>query len=562
MLSFYVSHASLLATSAYRPVARSLRSVSLSAVTPEGLPFESLSSLRPELLAGTQRLGYTVLTDIQARALPPALAGRDVVGKAKTGSGKTVVFGLALLSRLDMKLASAGRPQALVLSPTRELAQQLVGAVRGLAVGLEGTRVVAATGGARSKEQRDSIAAGVHVVVGTPGRVLQMLDAGYIDPSALRTLVLDEADTLLNMGFEEEVHRIIKQLPSSSSGGDALRRQTLLFSATWPTKVEALSARVQSRPQIISDGDGDGDGDGGAAAAQVDRSLLRQSALLLPAGIDRTAVLCAVLAARGRSVDHNPSPGAEAEAEAEAESDLADLAVVFCETRRQCREVAERLQARGAAALALHGDLEQRDRDRVLVRFRNGSCRVLVATNVAARGLDVAGIGLVVCYELSSGQDCGELHTHRVGRTARAESAGEALSLVMLASASAEPRGGGFGGGGGDGGGGDGGGGRGGGRGSRGGGRDAGRGGGRGGGGGSGSELGRLQAIEASLGGEKIPRVQWADARENTNSAGRRAGSPGAAGLAAGWSAEWRTLLVRRGVEQKTNGPSTRGRHG
>ena len=188
---------------------------------------------------------------------------------------------------------------------------------------------------------------------------------------------------------------------------------------------------------------------------------------------------------------------------------------------------------------------------RVLVRFRNGSCRILVATNVAARGLDVAGIGLVVCYELSGGQDCGELYTHRVGRTARAESAGEALSLVALASAELRDGGrdGGRGDGRGDGGGGRSG--RGGGRG--GGGRDAGRGGGgRGGGGGSGggSELGRLEAIEASLGGERIPRVKWADAPENTNSAGRRAGSPGAAGLAAGWSAEWRTLLVQHGVGQ------------
>ena len=500
-----------------------------------------MSSLRPELLAGTQRLGYTALTDIQERALPPALAGRDVVGKAKTGSGKTVVFGLALLQRLDMNMSSAGRPQALVLSPTRELAQQLVGAVRGLAVGLDGTRVVAVTGGATSRDQRDAIAAGVHVVVGTPGRVLAMLDAGYMDPSALRTLVLDEADTLLNMGFEEEVHRIIKQLPRSASGGDAIGRQTLLFSATWPAKVETLSARVQSRPEVVSDGDGDGDGAGGAAAAQVDRSLLRQTALLLPAGTDRAAVLCAVLAARGDGggavLGAPPKPEAEVEAKVEAGP---GLAVVFCETKQQCREVAARLQEDGAAALALHGDLEQRERDRVLVRFRNGSCRILVATNVAARGLDVAGIGLVVCYELSGGQDCGERHTHRVGRTARAESAGEALSLVRLADA--EPRGGGGGGGGGVGGGG-------GGRGGRGGG---GRSGGRGGGGsGGGSELGRLEAIEASLGGEKIPRVQWADAPENSNSAGRRAGSPGTAGLAAGWSAEWRTLLVQGGRRDK-----------
>ena len=255
MFFWVASHASLLrATSAYRPVARTLRGVSLSAVAPEGLPFESLSSLRPELLAGTQRLGYTALTDIQARALPPALAGRDVVGKAKTGSGKTVVFGLALLQRLDMRLASAGRPQAIVLSPTRELAQQLVGAVRGLAVGLDGTRVVAVTGGAIAKVQRDAIAAGVHVVVGTPGRVLQMLDAGYIDPSALRTLVLDEADTLLNMGFEEEVHCILKHLPG------AAQRQTLLFSATWPAKVADAPALSPGTSNGTGTGPGPGPG--------------------------------------------------------------------------------------------------------------------------------------------------------------------------------------------------------------------------------------------------------------------------------------------------------------
>lgn len=331
-----------------------MRARALSAV---GKPFESLDSLRPELLAGVQRLGYTALTAIQARALPPALAGQDIVGKAKTGSGKTVAFGLALLQRLDLTLDSGFRPQALVLSPTRELAQQLVGAVRGLAVGLPGTRVVAVTGGATSRDQRAAIKAGAHVIIGTPGRVLAMLDAGYMDASQLGTLVLDEADSLLDMGFEEEVVRILNHLPRS--------RQTLLFSATWPDKVEQLSARVQTQPVTVSDGRDDGDGDV-VSAAQVDRALLRQKAVLFPSGVDRNTVLCAILSAS-------------------ADADRG-LAVVFCETKQQCRKVAAHLQARGASALALHGDLEQRDRDKVLVRFRNGSCRILVATNVAARG--------------------------------------------------------------------------------------------------------------------------------------------------------------------------------
>ena len=537
-------------------VARASRN-SLASAEPNG-PFENLESLRPELLTGVQRSGYTTLTDIQARALPPALAGRDIIGKAKTGSGKTVVFGLALLQRLDMGLASAGKPQALVLSPTRELAQQLVIAVRGLAVGLSGARVVAVTGGAKSREQRAAIAAGAHVLVGTPGRILAMLDAGYLDPCQLGTLVLDEADSLLDMGFETEVSSIIEHLPQD--------RQTLLFSATWPEKVERLSARVQSRPTIISDGDGEGgSAAGGGSPAQVDRALLRQKAVLIPAGVDRKQVLCAVLSAsaEGHAGADSPAGGGGEPC----------LAVVFCETKQQCREVSSHLQARGAAALALHGDLDQKDRDKVLVRFRNGSCRILVATNVAARGLDVAGITLVVCYELSGGAGGAEAYTHRVGRTARAESVGDAISLVVLGDGR-----------------------------SKGDGRSRGLASressverridpsdgvaytkaewveflgeeacevaweaaevapapGIGGGilqGGvtrdpppgmlsfpSGGELRRLEALDDALGGAPIPRVDWGAAPEYAMASG---------GLAAGWSAAWRTLLVQGGRSDK-----------
>jgi ATP-independent RNA helicase DbpA len=471
-------------------VARASRN-SLASAEPNG-PFESLESLRPELLTGVQRSGYTTLTDIQARALPPALAGRDIIGKAKTGSGKTAVFGLALLQRLDMGLASAGKPQALVLSPTRELAQQLVIAVRGLAVGLSGARVVAVTGGAKSREQRAAIAAGAHVLVGTPGRILAMLDAGYLDPCQLGTLVLDEADSLLDMGFETEVSSIIERLPQD--------RQTLLFSATWPEKVERLSARVQSRPTIISDGGGSAAG--GGAPAQVDRALLRQKAVLIPAGVDRKQVLCAVLSAcaEGHAGADSPADGGGGEPR---------LAVVFCETKQQCREVSSHLQARGAAALALHGDLDQKDRDKVLVRFRNGSCRILVATNVAARGLDVAGISLVVCYELSGGAGAAEAYTHRVGRTARAESVGDAISLVALGDVALGDV-------------------------ARGDGRPRGR-------GPSGGELRRLEALDDALGGAPIPRVEWG-APEYATASG---------GLAAGWSAMWRTLLVQGGRSEK-----------
>jgi ATP-independent RNA helicase DbpA len=347
--------------------------------------FESLGLLRPELLEAVGRLGFGAMTPIQALALPAALAGRDIVGKAKTGSGKTAVFGLALLQQLDLTLDHrGGRPQAIVLSPTRELATQLVDSTRALAANLQGVRVLSITGGQPSRDQRARLESGAHVVVATPGRCLQLLELGNLDPSHVRCLVLDEADRLLDMGFEEEVNRILKFLPPPG------RRQTLLFSATWDSTVERLSERVQKRPEVVSDGDVTSSQAGpgstsGKAAAQVDRMLLRQSAVLFDGGeTARLDALCHVLATAAV-----PEQGAEASC------------LVFCETRLQCKEVADFLSSCGASALALHGELEQPEREKVLVRFRNKSCRVLVATNVASRGLDVEGVSLVVCYELN-----------------------------------------------------------------------------------------------------------------------------------------------------------------
>lgn len=378
--------------------------------------FASLG-LRPALLQAVDRLGYKTLTDIQERALPCALSGRDVVGKSKTGSGKTCVFGLTLLQNLDLGLDNrGGRPQALVLSPTRELASQLVDVTRGLASCMEGVRVLAVTGGSPSRDQRARLDAGAHVVVATPGRCLQLLELGLLDPRFIKCLVLDEADTLLDMGFEVEVNRIIDKLPPRD------RRQTMLFSATWAERVAELSERVMLRPEVFSDRlQGDtlesGLGSSTAAAEQVDRSLLQQSALLFEGGEEvRLEALCHVLATAA-------APVAVALSEEGAEPSC----VVFCETRQQCNDVAAFLCSRGASALALHGDLEQSEREKVLVRFRNKSCRILVATNVASRGLDVADLSLVICLELNEDPD---VHVHRVGRTARAERAGAAVSLV------------------------------------------------------------------------------------------------------------------------------------
>jgi ATP-independent RNA helicase DbpA len=344
------------------------------------ISFDTLP-LRPELLTGVARLGFTEMTDIQAKALPVSLSGADIVAHARTGSGKTAVFGLTLLQKLDV---SNRTPQAIVLSPTRELAAQLVASIRSLAVGLDGVRVLLVTGGNSSRDQRDALQAGAHVVVGTPGRVLHQLELGRIKTRSLRTVVLDEADRMLDMGFEDEVLGILDYVPPD--------HQTLLFSATWPRVMKELSGRVQRSPKMVG------------AATLLDSTVLKQSVVLCKKGGRDHALQC-LLAGR------EPVP-----------------TLIFCETRIQCKRVTRVLCDLGVSALALHGELEQRDREEVMVCFRNGSARVLVATNVAARGLDVEGVELVICYELAGDA---EVHVHRVGRTARAANHGEAVSLVI-----------------------------------------------------------------------------------------------------------------------------------
>ena len=450
--------------------------------------FSSLVGLRSELLRAVERLGYQNMTEIQQRALPPALAGRDLVGKAKTGSGKTAVFGLALLQKVDLAVDHrGGRPQALVLSPTRELAQQLVGSIRSLGTSMNGLRVVAVTGGMPSKDQRAGLKLGAHVVVATPGRCLQLLENGHLDPAFISSFVMDEADTLLDMGFEEEVNQILQFLPSPGRGNkNKSNRQTLLFSATWGDRVQQLSRRVQHLPEIVSDGgrsqkqqNADAHADTSSPAAQVDRSLLQQSALLFTGGENtRFAALSHVLATSNVVTDSEIGSSS---------------CVVFCETRAQCNSVANFLRSRGASALPLHGDLEQREREKTLARFRNKSCRILVATNVACRGLDVEGVSLVICFELNKEVD---VHIHRVGRTARAESLGTAVSLVSMSVRGRQ---------------------------------------------GGGCEIERLDAIDAAFGGEPIARNTYNHKNGNEEDDLKEKG----------WAAEWSTLLVMGGRKDK-----------
>ncbi len=342
-------------------------------------PFSTLG-LRPGLLASLEQHAYVEMTPIQAQALPPILQGSDVIGQAKTGSGKTAAFGLGLLNPL---VAERLEVQALVLCPTRELADQVAAELRRLAQRIPNTRVLALCGGREFRDQRLALEQGAQIVVGTPGRILDHLRKGTLVLSALRTLVIDEADRMLDMGFVDEVRDITEACPPT--------HQTLLFSATFPDEIATLSRQVQTDPTSVSVG------------TQVEPDQLRQLVYLCERR-QRHKTLVQILA------EHRP-----------------DAALIFCETRKDCERVTEFLAQHGAPALALHGGLEQRDRDDVLVQFTHGSVRLLVATNVAARGLDIPSLPAVIVSELSPDP---ESHLHRIGRTGRAGEAGLALSVV------------------------------------------------------------------------------------------------------------------------------------
>lgn len=339
--------------------------------------------LAPALIANLASLEYTRMTPIQAQSLPLVLDGRDLIAQASTGSGKTVAFGLGLLSRLDPALLAV---QALVLCPTRELADQVARELRRLARTLANVRLVTLCGGSPNGPQLTALAGGVHIVVGTPGRVLKHLDKGTLRLDALTTLVLDEADRMLDMGFADDIHRVVAGAPRE--------RQTLLFSATYPDGMDTISQGLLRHPARV------------AVQESVHPEAIVQQCIEVAAD-QRLSALAALLG------HHAPAS-----------------CVVFCNTKRSCQAVADHLNTLGFAALSLNGDLEQRERDQVLVRFANGSANVLVATDVAARGLDIKELAMVVNYEVS--QDP-QAHVHRVGRTGRAGQQGLALTLASPA---------------------------------------------------------------------------------------------------------------------------------
>lgn len=341
--------------------------------------FSTLNVLPAAQLDNLNELGYLTMTPVQAAALPAILEGRDVRVQAKTGSGKTAAFGLGLLQHID---ASLFQTQSLVLCPTRELADQVAGELRRLARFLPNTKILTLCGGQPFGAQRDSLQHAPHIVVATPGRLLDHLQKGTVSLDALSTLVMDEADRMLDMGFSDAIDEVIRFAPAG--------RQTLLFSATWPEAIAAISGRVQNNPLTIEIDSVD-------ALPAIEQQFFETSQQ------GKIPLLQKLLS------QHQPAS-----------------CVVFCNTKKDCQAVCDALNAAGQSALPLHGDLEQRDRDRTLVRFANGSARVLVATDVAARGLDIKSLELVVNYELAWDP---EVHVHRIGRTARAGNSGLAISF-------------------------------------------------------------------------------------------------------------------------------------
>ncbi|GHB21256.1 ATP-dependent RNA helicase DbpA [Salinicola rhizosphaerae] len=348
--------------------------------SPESLAFTSLA-LKAPLLEGLAALDYREMTPIQAATLPSILDGSDLIGQGKTGSGKTAAFGLGVLSALDVASFDV---QGLVLCPTRELADQVAEELRRLARRLPNVKILSLCGGAPIGPQLNSLAHGAHVVVGTPGRIEDHLRKGALDLSRLRALVLDEADRMLEMGFKETLEAIVAATPAS--------RQTLLFSATYGEAVKPVAERMLKTPRIVE------------VESTHDDQSIRQSFHGVADEASRLPALCRLL------LHHRPASS-----------------VVFCNTRKETQTVAEGLDAAGFSASPLHGDLDQRERDQTLIRFANGSLSILVATDVAARGLDIDALDAVFNYQIAREL---EVHVHRVGRTGRAGAKGLACTLV------------------------------------------------------------------------------------------------------------------------------------
>jgi len=330
------------------------------------------------MLDNLNSLGYVKMTPIQEKGLPLILSNRDFIGQANTGSGKTAAFALGILAKIDVK---NHMPQALVLVPTRELSEQVTGEIRRLARFTSNIKVLAISGGSEERHKVKSLKQGAHIIVGTPGRITKLLDTGILITSDIKVLVLDEADRLLETGTIEEINHIASLTPEN--------RQTMLFSATFPHGIKTLSASLQENAaQVTID-------------SQHQMSTIKQ--LFFKVEDDKNEALLRLLGI------YRP-----------------ESCIVFCNSREACNKVAGFLRTKKIDSLQLHSDLEQQDRTLILIKFDNRSCRILVATDLASRGLDVKDVNAVINYDMPSDH---ELYVHRIGRTGRAGQEGLALSL-------------------------------------------------------------------------------------------------------------------------------------
>lgn len=348
-------------------------------------PFSSLP-LRQPLLDNLTTMGYEAMTPIQAQSLPLMLNGEDVIARAKTGSGKTGAFGLTVLHHLNVEQYAV---QALILCPTRELAEQVSQSLRTFARLMHNVKILNLSGGLPMNPQLDSLRHGAHIIVGTPGRVLKHLDKESLSLNKLKILVLDEADRMLDLGFFDDIKNIINACPK--------QRQTLLFSATYPEEIKKISRQFMQKPKDVF-------------VEEVESKLdIEQRFYEVANAASKFDLLNTLL------LHYQPSQ-----------------CLIFCNTKQQTADIAKKLRAAGFSSLALHGDLEQRERDQIIIQFMNQSVSILVATDVAARGLDIKELPAVINYDLAFEKD---VHTHRIGRTGRAGHKGLALSITTPADA-------------------------------------------------------------------------------------------------------------------------------
>lgn len=345
-----------------------------------GAEFNQLQ-LSPELVDTLGELGFQSPTPIQAKAVPLLLQGKDLVARSKTGSGKTAAFTLPILEKLDTEFRAL---QALVIVPTRELATQVTRDIRVLGRRIQALRVLMVVGGQPIRPQIEALQEGVHIVVATPGRLVDLIRKEVFQNWDLQTLVLDEADQMLDMGFEDDMRTILEMLPEGT--------QKALFSATYPDAIKSIARSFLTNPVHVT-----------IEQSPADAPAIEHSYFTAETE-EKTQLLLTILRR------HDP-----------------EAALVFCNLKATSMQLQEELAREGFSAAVLNGDLEQRDRDEVMAKFRNGSVRILIATDVAARGLDIKGLPMVINYDLP--RDL-ESYVHRAGRTGRAGATGVALSLV------------------------------------------------------------------------------------------------------------------------------------